>query len=263
MHEHPPGGAGIGLLDVTVVILAMIAIVGYGWAVHATRSRSWPRIRIWFWIAGVVAAAMAVVGPLSKAAHHSFTAHMITHLLLGMLAPLLLVLAAPITLLLRALPVTAARVLTRVLRTVPARVITDPIVAAILNVGGLWALYTTGLYPAMHTSPALHLLIHAHMFLAGYLFTAAVITIDPMPHRRGHLYRAIVLIVALAGHDILAKYLYGHPPAQIATSDAETGAMLMYYGGDAVDLVLIVFLCARWYRAARPMRQQAVPGHSS
>ena len=33
--------------------------------------------------------------------------------------------------------------------------------------------------------------------------------------------------------------------------DAESAAMLMYYGGDAVDVMLMVLLCARWFRSVR------------
>ena len=180
---------------------------------------------------------------------------MVAHLLLGMLAPLLLVLGAPITLLLRALPVTAARRVSRVLAGKPARFVTEPSVAAVLSVGGLWALYLTRLYPAMHHDPVVHVVVHVHLFVAGYLFTIAMVSVDPLPHRRSDLHRAVVLILALAAHDILAKYLYAHPPIGVAAADAETGAMVMYYGGDAVDVAIMVLLCARWYRIAGRRRR--------
>lgn len=252
--HHPTGGPS--LLDVVVVLLALTAVTGYLWAVVAGRGRPWPRRRLLLWVAGTVAAAVAVSGPLADAAHHSFRAHMVTHLLLGMVAPLLLALAAPVTVLLRALPVPAARGVTRLLRTRPLRVLTDPVVAAVLNVGGLWALYTTGLYAAMHTQPAVHVAVHLHVLLAGYLFTATTVRADPLPSR-SHGYRAAVLVGALAAHDVLAKFLYAHPPTGVPAAQAESGSVLMYYGGDAVDLVLIVLLCASWYRATRP-RERAV-----
>ena len=71
-----------------------------------------------------------------------------------------------------------------------------------------------------------------------------------MPHRRPYVHRAVVLVLALAAHDILAKSLYAAPPAGVAVEQAQVGAMIMYYGGDAVDLALAVVLCERWYRAA-------------
>lgn len=67
--------------------------------------------------AGVVIAASAVTGPLASAAHHSFPAHMVAHLLIGMLAPLLLVLAAPMTVVLRVVTARTGQAMTRMLRS--------------------------------------------------------------------------------------------------------------------------------------------------
>jgi len=211
------------------------------------------------WVVGSLTGAAAISGPLAEAAHTSFTAHMVTHLLLGMLAPLLLALGTPITLLLRALPVATARRVSRVLASGPARFLTEPVVAAVLRVGGLWVLYLTGLYPAMHHDPVVHVVVHIHLFVAGYLFTIAIVSVDPLPHRRSYLHRAVVLILALAAHDILAKYLYAHPPVGVSASAAESGAMIMYYGGDAVDVAIMVLLCAHWYRASGRRRGARVP----
>lgn len=85
--------------------------------------------------------------------------HMLVHLLLGMLAPLLMALAAPMTLLLRTLSVSSARVLSRVLSSRPLRLLTHPVIASFLNLGGLWLLYTTDLYSLMHENILLHQLL--------------------------------------------------------------------------------------------------------
>ena len=244
-------GGGPDLLEVLGPLLALIGIAIYlGLALRGRHPGM--RRRCVLWVAGSLAAAAAISGPLATAADTSYVAHMAAHVLLGMLAPLLLVLAAPITLLLRSLPVSTARRVSRVLTSVPVRILTEPAVAAVLSVGGLWLLYTTGLYPAMHHHGGVHVLVHAHLFIAGYLFTAAVISVDPMPHRRSFGHRAVVLVLALAAHDILAKYLYAHPPDGVLAPAAETGAMIMYYGGDAVDVAIMVVLGARWYRVTRP-----------
>jgi putative membrane protein len=39
--------------------------------------------------------------------------------------------------------------------------------------------------------------------------------------------------------------------------DAETGAMIMYYGGDLVDVVLMIMVCSQWFR--RRSRPRALP----
>lgn len=176
---------------------------------------------------------------------------MLGHLLFGMLAPLLFVLAAPVTLLLRTLSITAARRLSRILKSMYFRYIMDPIVVTILNIGGLWILYTTDLFSMMVHNSLLHFVVHFHIFLAGYIFTLSMIYIEPTPHRTSYIYRASVLLIALAFHGILSKYIYAHPPTGIPASDAEIGGMLMYYGGDVIDVVIIYILCYQWYKASR------------
>lgn len=204
------------------------------------------------WILGVVAVSVSWMGPLANRAHTDFAAHMTVHLLLGMLSPLLLLLSAPITLLLRSLRINQARSLSRILKSAPMRLINHPPVTATLHIGGLWLLYTTDLYHRMHQSFALHFIVHLHMILAGYLFTASMIYMDPVPHRTSFAYRTFVLLVALTGHGILSKYIYAHPPAGVPAAQAEAGSLIMYYGGDLVDLVLIFILFLQWFQAARP-----------
>jgi putative membrane protein len=97
-----------------------------------------------------------------------------------------------------------------------------------------------------------HVAVHAHLLVTGYLFTAALVGVDPAPHRPGFPARAVVLVAVLAAHGILAKHLYAHPPAGVSGEQAETAAMLMYYGGDLIHLVLIILLCRRWYGSTRP-----------
>jgi putative membrane protein len=247
---------------------ALLAVaLGYAAAWVASRHRGrWPVHRGVLWFGGLGSVAAGLLGPPAVAADHDFTAHAAVHLLLGMLAPLALVLAAPVTLLLRALPVAAARRVSRLAASRPVRFLTHPVPAAVLNAGGLWLLYPTALYPATHHQPALHLAVHAHLLLAGYLWTNAIVGVDPAPHRPGHLTRAVVLVLFLAAHAILAKYLYAHPPAGVPIDQGRRGAVLMYYGGDAVDLGLIVVFCRQWFQeqwfqGQRFQGQRFAPAH--
>lgn len=252
-NNHLHHGSGVSS-DLILVLPFLLALIIYIWAAALSnrQHRRWPLYRCAFWIFGVVCAAAAAMGPLAERSHIDFTAHMISHLLLGMLAPLFIALAAPMTLLLRTLSTLPARRLSRVLKSWPAGILAHPIATSLLNVGGLWILYTTDLYAAMQQNTLLHIVIHIHVFLAGYLFTLSIIYIDPAPHRFSFIYRAIVLVISLAGHGILSKYIYAHPPDGVPAAQAELGGMLMYYGGDAIDLILIWILCFQWFKAARP-----------
>ena len=252
-----------------MIAVLVAAAVAHAMAVDRLRRReiAWPVTRSLAWYAGLAVAAAAGLGH-----HHDFLAHMSAHLLLGMAAPILLTLARPVTLLVRVLPAPRARRVTRILRTLPVRLLTHPVTAAVLDAGGLWLLYTTDLYTSV---PAI--VMELHLLLAGWLFTAAIIGRDPAPHRPGPRTRGLVLLAFVASHGILAKYLYGHPPAGVPVADAQAGAQFMYYGGDLLHLIVIalflrVFLspagendrhAARHSLADRPRQRGHVRGRLS
>lgn len=215
------------------------------------RYKRWPLHRTVCWSIGTLLALIAVIGPVSYS-ESDFTTHMLSHLLLGMLAPLLMVIAAPVTLLLRTLSTPKARRLSALLKSWPSRIVTHPIFASIMNIGGLFVLYTTELFALMHTNGLIEFIVHFHVFIAGYLFTVSIIYFDPIPHRKSFLYRAIVFILALASHGILAKVIYGYPPVGVPSVQAELGAQIMYYGGDVIDAVIIIILCSQWFKATKP-----------
>jgi putative membrane protein len=204
---------------------------------------------------GIFCIWYSVASPISH--QNTFTQHMLCHLLFGMLAPLLLVLSAPMTLILRILKTPHARDLSHLLKCIPIRILAHPAVAAFFYIAGLVLLYTTELYTLMHQYFLIYLLIHFHLLVAGYLFTASIIYIDPVPHRYSFLYRSTVCFLTLTVHAILSKYIYAHPPANVPLEQAKSGAMIMYYGGDMIDAVLIYILCYQWFYAVRnPARRR-------
>lgn len=125
--------------------------------------------------------------------------------------------------------------------------------AALVSVGGLWLIYLGPVAEAMRQVPLVHVAVHGHLLLAGYLFTAAVIGLDPRPHPPPRPLVAVVLVLAIAAHGILAKHLNAHPPAGFA--EVLAGAQLMYYAGAWVEAVVVVIFCAQWYRATDPRRK--------
>ncbi|WP_240658613.1 cytochrome c oxidase assembly protein [Microbacterium sp. CPCC 204701] len=261
MHaSHAPGSGSVLDLLVTVATIAAIAAYVGGVRISRRKGRQWPWHRVALWCTGIVVAAASVAGPLATAAHESFVAHMTAHLAAGMIAPVMLVLAAPVTLALRALHVTPARRLARLLASRPVSLIAHPLTAALISVGGLWLIYLGPVAESMRHVPLIHVAVHGHLVLAGYLFTAAVIGLDPRPHAPSRGLTAVVLVLSIAAHGILAKHLFAHPPSGF--SDVQAGAQLMYYAGAWVEAVVIVIFCARWYRATDP-RRRSLSGASS
>jgi putative membrane protein len=235
---------------VTTAVLTAVLLAAATYLVAALRGpRPWPAGRTSCWLAGLACVAAATAGPLRSM---DLRAHMAGHLLLGMVAPLLLTLAAPVTLALRTAPVRAARRLSRALRSTPVRVLTDPFAATALDVAGLVLLYRTPVLMDAMRSPVTGGLVAAHVLLTGWLATAAVLAVDPAPHRRGVVARAAALALGMAAHDVLAKGLYGWPLPGFAHPQA--GAQLMYQGGTVVHLAVAALLWRQWYRSRAAVR---------
>jgi putative membrane protein len=259
-HVAHAGGDG-GPAARVFLLLAGVLAGGYLLAV-ARHRRPWSRWRTGAWLAGcAVIAATAVAPPLGG--HGDPRAHMVQHLLLGMLAPLGLVLGAPVTLLLRAGPPPVRRALVRTLRAAPMPVLAHPVTAAVLSTGGVFLVMLTPLYAAAERHEPLHHGVHLHYLAAGYLFAWAIAGPDPAPHRPGLPARVVTLVAAAAGHAVLAKYLYAHAESLPPGAGHDAGAMraaaqLMYYGGDVAELLLAIALFATWYR--RVPRGRMLPG---
>jgi putative membrane protein len=138
-------------------------------------------------------------------------------------------------------------------------VLTSPVVAAVLSVGGLWLLYRTDLHAAAAHEPLLALAVQAHVLLAGYLFAAAAVGPDPVAHRPRLSVRAAVLVLAVAAHNVLAKVLVAMPPAGVAEADALAGGQVMYYLGAPVEIALFVLLGREWAARDRRTRRPSTP----
>lgn len=234
--------------------LAIAAAVYLVLAVRRGREpRGWSPWRTASFLAGIALLVLAATPALSPYPVGDFRGHMHQHLLLGMYAPLGLVLGAPITLILRSISPVHGRLISRLMRSRSAHSVANPVVALTLAVGGLAVLYFTPLYTATTANAPLHLLVHAHFLLAGYLFAWVIAGPDPAPDRPSVPTRLVVLGVAIAGHAVISQMMYAGIFVQIPVpSDQRQGAgELMYYGGDIAELLLAVALLLTW----RPRRQ--------
>lgn len=253
MHAHPAGSSAIlfGLFLLLPGILAVLYLVA---AESGRGRRPWSRWRTSGFLVGIAIVMTAMSPPIMHWAHGDLRGHMVQHLMLGMFAPLALVLAAPGTLLLRNVPVRTARRMVTFMGKGPVRFLLHPVTAALLDIGGMYVLYLTPLYGAAMGNPSLHVLLHVHFLLAGYLFTWSIAGPDPAPHRPGLNLRLGVLFLATAAHAILGKimYAYGHPRLSGADpAELRNAAQWMYYGGDLAEVLLACALFAIWFRRGR------------
>ena len=169
-----------------------IVILAFGVALYAAgvrklrrRGDRWPVGRTVAWGAGWLVFAYATVGGVGLYSHVLFSAHMVAHMLVSMLAPVLLVAGAPATLALRALPGPRVKgersprqLLLAALHSRVARVLTHPVVAFAIFVGSIYALYFSSLFPWLMSGHLGHTLMQVHFLLAG-------LPVLLRPHRRG------------------------------------------------------------------------------
>lgn len=254
MHDHGVGaGPGPGLLLPTALLVLAVAYVVLAARAAGSEVGRWPWLRTALFLLGAGLAGWSLLGPLDEAAHGSFAAHMAQHLLVGMLGPFLMVLGAPVRLLLRWGPRAWRPRIGALLHARPVRFVAHPVVALILAVGLLPAVYATPLYGLATDSPWLHTALHAHFLASGYLFAWVICGPDPAPARPSVPTRLVVLGVAVAVHASLSQLMYaGFFPAGVDPVDLRRGATLMYYGGDLVELALAVVLVTQW----RPSRRR-------
>ena len=250
LHHGHASGIGIWVLFVSVLVAATLYLA---LALRQRRgARPWSAARTASFLLGCVMVSVALFPALLPWPEGDFRQHMLMHLIIGMIAPVLWVLAAPMTLLLRSVSTHQARRLARLLQSRAVYVIANPLVALVLNIGGMAALYFTPLYLAMSRSAAVHLLVHVHFLAAGCLFTWVIAGPDPAPHRPSVPARLVILGVAIAVHATLAQLLYAgwHVAADIPTYQLRGAAELMYYGGDLAELAVAFALVSTW----RPRR---------
>jgi putative membrane protein len=232
----------------SALLLVAGAALTYVIGVIAFRRRGhrWPVSRSVAAVGGFTSLAAALMPPLTGS---DYPTHVADHLTLTMLAPLLLALSAPVTLAVRTLPVTARRLLLHGLHSRAARLLAFAPTVLVLQVGGTYAYYVTGLFEAAEQHPVLHVAVHAHLFAAGCLLSWYLVGRDPLPARGEVRTRLAVLLIAAVSHDVLAKLLYARLLPQGGGSPAQlrAGAQLMYYGGDAIEVALAVALLLPWY----------------
>jgi putative copper resistance protein D len=192
-----------------------------------------------------------------------FWAHMAQHMMLSMLAPIFLALGAPITLALRVLPPGGRRRLSAALRSLPAKILINPLVGFALLFGTPFVLYFTGLYQATLQHESLHLLLHVHFLVAGCIFFWPLIGVDPVPGRLPFPMRMLLLFVTLPAHawlgiavmsdnSVIAGGFYralARPWGPTLLHDQTIGGGILWAFGDLVGLVVIAAMFVQWSRA--------------
>jgi putative membrane protein len=156
--------------------------------------------------------------------------------------------------------------LARLVRSRAAHLLAHPVVAAVPVVLGVHVLLLTPLLGASLSSGPVHGLVLAHTLLSGTWLAWALLGGDPAPPRSSLALRLVVLALVAGTHAHLATLLYARarvlpPGVPWSAADVQQAALVMYYAGDAAELLLAGVVVGAWYRAGtvRGRRRQAAP----
>jgi len=198
-----------------------------------------------------------------------FSAHMLVHMVLGMLVPVLLVPGAPITLALRAIAPRkdgsrgAREWILAAVHSRYGRAIANPYVAAAIFVLSLWVFYYTPLFRWATTTHLGHEWMVVHFLMAGYLFAQSLIGVDPGPVRPPYPVRLIILLATMAVHAffglaimsstgvLLADWFgaMGWDTGVTALQDQQRAGGIAWSVGEIPTLALAIAVAVQWSRS--------------
>lgn len=246
--------AAIHPQPVPVIPALMVLLLGtYLLAAIRIRRRgdSWPIHRTVCWTVGIlIVLAMTATG-IDGYGMELFSAHMVQHMVLSMLAPIFLVLGAPVTLALRALPArppgtfSVRRGLLTVLHSRVARFFAHPVTSLSLFLVSLYGLYFTPIFDGLMSTMWGHNVMLLHFLAIGFLYFWCVLGIDPSPRQTSRGLRR-----------------YAAPTVRIL----ELGATTPFHAFFGVMLMMSVTLVVGFYRmpvpgwSTSPLADQAVGG---
>jgi cytochrome c oxidase assembly factor CtaG len=264
LHE-PPGWT----LDPLIVapLLVSLFLFGFGWLRLRRRSQGGaPQLvrRLWLFAVGWSLLAGAVVSPLHEAGERSFTAHMIEHEILMLVAAPLLVLSEPLAVMLWSAPADGRRGLGRLSRSPALRALwrraTEPVTATVLQAAALWLWHAPAAFDLALRSEPVHIAQHLSFLITALLFWSAVL--HGRRRREGVGLAALCLFLtslvtgalgaamALAqspwyrGYAALGLAPFGLTPAE----DQQLAGLLMWIPGGMVHALAALVLVAQVLR---------------
>jgi putative copper resistance protein D len=264
--------------DLLWLVVAVSAIVAYLLGVRRLRLRGdkWPLGRTVSWVTGMLLLAFITSGSLNAYQEYLFSVHMVAHMLLTMAVPIFLVPGAPITLLSRAVEKRSddSRGIREwalwAVHTKYARVISHPVIAAVMFAGSLVVFYFTPIFGWSTNEHIGHEWMVLHFLITGYLFVQSIIGVDPGPHKIQFPLRIMLLIGTLAFHAFFGLALMagdglllpewfgamGRTWGPTPLEDQKIGGAIAWGIGELPTAALTIIVSVQWFRSdARDARR--------
>ncbi len=247
----------------TGLVVAVAALYLWGvWRVGTRHpARPWPWWRTWLFVAGLAVVVVATQSGIGTYDDVLFWDHMVQHLLLIMVAPPLLVLGQPVTLLLHASRNPLHTWVKRAVRSRVAAFLTWPPFTIAAYAAAIVGTHLTSAMDVVMTNQLAHGGEHALYLIVGYLFFLPLLGREPIRWRIPYPIRILVMIVAMpvdtftglvlgysaTGMTGMASRSWGPSPVD----DVHLGGAVMWIGGDAIMLTLIMTVFLAWSRDDR------------
>ncbi|MGC5249446.1 cytochrome c oxidase assembly protein, partial [Gordonia sp. DT219] len=258
------------LIGTAFIVVAAL----YGLGVWRLRRRGdeWPWGRTLSWMLGCLCAVVVTGSGVRAYGSAMFSAHMAEHMALNMFVPVLLVLGAPATLALRALPTAGSarppgprEWLLWSLHSKVTRVLSSPVVALLLFVLSLYAVYFTAIFATFTRYHWGHELLTIHFIVVGYLFYWVIIGIDPGPRRIPYLARIGLLFAVMPFHaffgialmtksSVIAEKFYSEvhlPWVTDLLADQWTGGAIAWGASEVPVVLVVVAIVTQWAKSDR------------
>ena len=241
-----------------------LAVYGVAWLTGSRRST----LRMWCWTGGLVALAVSTAPSVEQWAAESFAGHMVQHLLLIVVAAPLLVLARPVSTVASRWSPAGARSTTRRHAASWWRR-AGPLLAPAFFLTTLYVTHLTGIYDAALGNQLVHDLEH----LAYVAAACALWSVVTASGRAGSAGRVGAVFGVIGGSALLGVVLLSAPTPLIPTYARELGieaalddqraaASLMWVGGMAITLPLLIVSVWRWAAAEERIAERSESARS-
>lgn len=245
--------------DPSILVGCVLLMVFHFWV-----SRGRPFRSTILFLLGDLVLLIALVSPLDELGDtYLFSAHMLQHLLLVLLAPPLLIVGLPKEPLRRMLRNSGPRRLEQIL--------SKPVVAWFLGIGTLWIWHLPVLYNATLADERIHIFEHLTFLVTGVIFWWPIFT--PIEERRyppatavsylglGALTNTVLgVLLTFAPAGFYPYYVHPRDPYHAldlirndwgldAADDQQLGGVLMWVLGGLFFLTALMIVLQRWYRA--------------
>lgn len=233
------------------------------------RGDKWSVLRSASWFTGLLALVYITSGGTAVYGQVLFSAHMVEHMSLMVIAPLFLALGSPVSLALQAL--TPRRDGSRGIRewilvlvhSKFSQLVTHPLFAAANFSGSLILFYYSQAFNLAMRYHVGHELMIVHFTLTGYIFIMSMIGADPLPRRAPYPMRLLLLLATMAFHAFFGVSLMmatnllsgeyfgnmGRPWGDSALVDQQTAGGIAWGVGEIPTLAIAMGVAYMWAKS--------------